>query len=346
MQKKSWITPVIHIVAWALYFSLPYLLRPDKMGGGGGTPPVHRGPRLPMFEISMISNMLMVPLFYFNVAVLYPAFVRTRKFGLFLLIQIGIALILYFGMQGILVLIWDGGFRRLPFGIPLFSYSFILLAALCYALVRDNIRTEQLQQEKENENLKSELLFLRWQISPHFLFNVLNNLVALARMKSDNMEPMLIRLSSLMRYMLYETDDKKLAIEKETDYLESYVALQSMRYGKEVVVNMQVDEQLPRQSLIEPMLLIPFVENAFKHGTGMIEQPVIDIRLHYHQPWLIFEVRNKCLPQPEHNSPDRNHGIGLANVKRRLNLLYPEKHKLSISTENGWYIASLQINIA
>jgi sensor histidine kinase YesM len=344
MQKKKWVTPLIHIIAWALYFSLPYLLRPDRMGGGG--PSMHRGPRLPMFEISMITNVLMVPLFYFNVAVLYPAMIRTRRFGLFLLVQLGIAFVLFLGMRGIVMLISDVDSMRLPFGIPLFSYSFILLSALCYALVRDNIRTEQLQQEKENENLKSELLFLRWQISPHFLFNVLNNLVALARMKSDKMEPMLIRLSSLMRYMLYETDDKKLAIEKEVDYLESYVSLQSLRYGKEVTVSIKVDENLPGHLLIEPMLLIPFVENAFKHGTGMIAAPVIEIALHYQAPSIIFEVRNKYLTQPEQTSPDRNHGIGLANVKRRLNLLYPHRHKLGISTENGWYIASLQIQIA
>ena len=104
------------------------------------------------------------------------------------------------------------------------------------------------------------------------MFNVLNNMVALARKQSDQLEPSLIKLSSLMRYMLYETDEEKVSLEKETKYLQSYIDLQQQRFGKKVIINVTM-YQADKMYDIEPMLLIPFVENAFKHGTGLIKCP-------------------------------------------------------------------------
>jgi LytS/YehU family sensor histidine kinase len=138
------------------------------------------------------------------------------------------------------------------------------------------VREEKIKSDLENERLKSELSFLRSQISPHFMFNLLNSMVSLARKKSDLLEPMLIKMSEILRYMLYEKDDSKIPIEKEHAYLNNYIDLQILRFGKKVKVNFE--SNLENTSLlIEPMLLIPFVENAFKHGTGMIKEPTIDI---------------------------------------------------------------------
>ena len=197
-------------------------------------------------------------------------------------------------------------------------------------------------KEKENENLKTELSFLRSQVSPHFLFNVLNNMVAMARLKSDQLEPSLIRLSGLMRYMLYESDETSVTLHRETEYVNSYIELQKMRYAKSLVIKTDIDPG--DGQLIEPMLLIPFIENAFKHGTGNLEDPVIDISLKIYDGLLNFQVKNKFDPKNE-EIKDPTSGIGLPNVERRLNLLYDQKHILAINKENNWFTVSLQIKL-
>jgi LytS/YehU family sensor histidine kinase len=210
-------------------------------------------------------------------------------------------------------------------------------------MFRDRLISERLAKEKENENLKTELAFLRSQVSPHFMFNVMNNMVALARKKSDALEPSLIKLSSLLRYMLYETDEDKVLLEKEVEYLQSYIDLQVQRFGKKVKVNVQMDE-IDASYFIEPMLLIPFVENAFKHGTGLIENAEINIELKAKHNVLQFTVGNKYNNQ-EGEIKDKTSGIGLQNVRRRLNLLYRKAHTLLITNKENRYIVSLQLNL-
>jgi LytS/YehU family sensor histidine kinase len=224
-----------------------------------------------------------------------------------------------------------------------FTYLFILAASIAYKMIVDKIATDKLLQEKENENLKTELSFLRSQVSPHFMFNVLNNMVALARKKSEQLEPSLIKLSSLMRYMLYETDEQKVLLEKEVEYLQSYIDLQQQRFGKNVAVHVCFKEINGNHS-IEPMLLIPFVENAFKHGTGLIENAVIDIELKAKNNILHFTVRNKYNEKTD-EVKDKTSGIGLTNVERRLNLLYAKNHTLLITKKDDWFTVSLQLNL-
>ncbi len=175
------------------------------------------------------------------------------------------------------------------------------------------------------------------------MFNVLNNMVSLARKKSELLEPSLIKLSSLMRYMLYETDEEKVPIEKETEYLQSYIDLQQQRYGKKVSINVNLYPP-DRNYFIEPMLLIPFVENAFKHGTGLIENAHIDIDMKAKNNILYFSVTNKY-DAASQEIKDKASGIGLANVKRRLELLYPLHHELYINKEDNLFAVSLKINI-
>jgi len=210
-------------------------------------------------------------------------------------------------------------------------------------MIRDRLKTDRLAKEKENENLKTELSFLRSQVSPHFMFNVLNNMVALARKKSEVLEPSLIKLSSLLRYMLYETDVDKVALEKEIDYLQSYIDLQKQRFGDKVKVNVSLEVEDDRY-MIEPMLLIPFVENAFKHGTGLIREAQIDIQLRAKGKQLYFTVRNRFDPASK-EIKDKTSGIGLPNVRRRLNLLYGGDHSLVNTVEADCFIISLQINL-
>ncbi len=172
------------------------------------------------------------------------------------------------------------------------------------------------------------------------MFNIMNNMVALARKKSEILEPSLIKLSSLLRYMLYETEEK-VPLQKEIEYLESYIDLQSQRFGNKVKIETSIKK--PEDHLeIEPMLLIPFVENAFKHGTGLIENAEIDIDLKTEKNLLYFSVRNKFNDGTD-EVKDKSSGIGLVNVQRRLDLLYGNKHSLLITKHDDWFVVSLQI---
>ncbi|MFT6205845.1 MAG: sensor histidine kinase YesM [Spirosomataceae bacterium] len=167
-------------------------------------------------------------------------------------------------------------------------------------------------------------------------------MVSLARKKSDLLEPMLIKMSEILRYMLYEKDDSKIPIEKEYAYLNNYIDLQILRFGKKVKVNFE--SNLENTSLlIEPMLLIPFVENAFKHGTGIIKEPTIDIILETNADGIFFQVKNITSSAQQIDTKDPSSGIGLVNVKRRLDLLYQKRNKLKIVDSANSYQVSLNI---
>jgi LytS/YehU family sensor histidine kinase len=225
----------------------------------------------------------------------------------------------------------------------LIPFIFLWSISTLFRLALDKAKTDRLLKEKENENLKTELSFLRSQVSPHFLFNVLNNMVALARLKSEKLEPSLIKLSGLMRYMLYESDEEKVPLSKEIEYVTSYIDLQRLRFGNDLELKVQMDAN-NGYHLIEPMLLIPFIENAFKHGICLIDKPEIDIDLQVNKDILDFRVRNKYNGTTD-EIKDKTSGIGLANVVRRLNLLYEKRHILSIQEQDGWFTVSLQLKL-
>ncbi|MEJ7644739.1 MAG: histidine kinase [Chryseolinea sp.] len=204
----------------------------------------------------------------------------------------------------------------------------------------DRVTFERNRKERETESLKSELALLRSQVSPHFMFNVLNNLVSLARKKSDQLEPVIIQLSHLMRYMLYDSGEKRVSLKDEIDYLQSYIDLQKLRFGNDVPV--AFDKNINSSTLpIEPMLLIPFVENAFKHGVGIIRSPQIIIHLSVENNILLFTVKNKFTETVE--TKDANSGIGIQNVRRRLDLLYKNMHWLTIHGADGWFVVELKL---
>ncbi|HEY2347392.1 MAG TPA: histidine kinase [Puia sp.] len=197
--------------------------------------------------------------------------------------------------------------------------------------------------ESLKENLKAELSFLRSQINPHFLFNVLNNIVAMIRLKSEELEPTIIKLSSLLQYMLYETDEEKVLLKNEVEYLQSYIDLQKMRLSSNM--DLKVDFDVKEEWLaIEPMLLIPFIENAFKHGTGMLKNPEIQVSLIAQDNRLAFQVKNKYIKSDM--SKDKTSGIGIANVKRRIELLYANKYTLAIDKTPDWFAISLHLTLA
>ena len=340
--KKKWVIVLLHVAAWVLLFSLPYLLRPSINEGR----PAGQRPEPALLHVRYaVNNLIYVCFFYLNALWLIPRFIYKRKYKQWAaIILASYIIILFITWLNSLLLNLQGPKFNLSGHIlfNFFFFLFFLAGSTAYRMIKDRARADRVGREKENENLKTELSLLRSQAIPHFMFNVLNNMVALARKKSDLLEPSLLKFSSLMRYMLYEADEEKVPLEKEIEYLQSYIDLQQQRFGKNVQVT--VDLQKPNTNYeIEPMLLIPFVENAFKHGTGLIEGAMIKIQLSVEDKKLNFYVQNKYDPSST-EVKDKTSGIGLANVKRRLNLLYGNRHSLLIAQKDNWFTVSLQLN--
>lgn len=343
--RKRWMTVLIHVAAWALLFSLPTLLRPShNPNESEALKPVSS---TTLFFISRASDTLLIIFFYLNALVLIPRFLYKRKYLVYPL-----SIIFYFLLY--VVIMWSLWVNFTKMGhhlvfkthlvVSLFIFLFILACSIAYKTIRDKFISDRIAKEKETEHLKTELSLLRSQASPHFMFNVLNNMVALARKQSEELEPSLIKFSSLMRYMLYETDEEKVSLESEEEYLQSYIDLQQQRLSKKVAVTVNLSKP-DKTYEIDPMLLIPFVENAFKHGTGFIENPRIDIELKAKNNILYFRVSNSYDPEMQ-QVKDKASGIGLTNVRRRLDLLHPGKYSLDITKENGMFTVSLQINLS
>lgn len=205
----------------------------------------------------------------------------------------------------------------------------------------DWFKTQKLKAELINQNQASELALLRSQVNPHFLFNTLNNVYSLVYKKSDDAPQALMKLSSIMRYMLYDATTDKVMLEKEVEYLQSFIELQKLRLRQNDFVELKIEGELNGRT-IAPMLLIPFVENAFKHGLKTGITPGIRINLKVDLQQIVFRISNqlkKNVPRPG----DKASGIGLNNIRRRLELLYPGKYELTISDDQETFNVELLI---
>jgi len=213
------------------------------------------------------------------------------------------------------------------------SWLYVLLAFL-FKHLRDHFRTEALQHEKN----ALELAYLKSQLNPHFLFNTLNNLYGLALTEPERTPDVVLKLAELMRYVLYESNETYVPLTKEIDYLTSYIGLEKLRHEGEVYVNFTVSG--PVHDLhIAPLLLICFVENAFKHGTVANAACPVELHLAALGHTLTFTICNSIVRQYK----DPVGGIGLASVKRRLALLYPGRHHLAINQENDIFRCALEL---
>lgn len=334
--KSKFTTIALHILIWGSMLILPFFLTTSenhyaKIG------------RLKC-DFFTLTNLMHIGLFYFNAFYLYSRFLTRTKWWIYLL-SIAALIIAFYYVKNFILLTWFPGLagHEGAFKFIFFPTIFFLVISTIYRLVMDKINYEKGLTVRKAEHLASELKFLRSQVSPHFLFNVLNNLVAMARYRSDKLEPSLIKLSGLMRYMLYESDGRRVGIGTEIEYLKSYIELQRLRFEDDIQItsDIQYDERCPHA--IEPMLLIPFVENAFKHGVTLLHEPFIRISLSIIRNMLHFKVENKF--GTGNSSKDTESGIGLTNVKARLNLLYPQLYQLLIEEKDSVFIVNLKLQL-
>ncbi|UOG75129.1 histidine kinase [Hymenobacter tibetensis] len=209
------------------------------------------------------------------------------------------------------------------------------------AFLREKARENHLRlQVLEQEKMQAELAFLRTQINPHFLYNTLNYIYSLAYPVSEPLAEAILKLSELMRYMLHESPDGKVELQKEVDYLHHYLAIYRLRFEGNFFVDFQCDGRANGQR-VAALLLIPFVENALKHGVlDEASQPMeIRLTLPATTPGLTFEVRNHI----SQHQKDATTGIGLGNIRRRLELLYPGKHQLVVQQEAAVHYTRLEL---
>lgn len=299
------------------------------------------GWRQQFFWKIMPASLTNIPLFFINAEWLAPRLLRKRGLTtyLFSLLVLALAFIVLQGAMKNWLLHPDCKGVVYHSYKALFPVLFVAAVSAGYALVMHMLEGEKASREERQERMQSELSFLRSQISPHFIFNILNSIVYLIRSKSPQAEPVTIKLSELIRYMLYESGNAQIPLEKEVSYLENYVELQKIRFEEDVDIRLHIEGEVAGQ-LIEPMLLIPFVENAFKHGVGLVDEPVIDIHLQYGKDDMVFTIRNKITADPP-TDKDNSSGIGLQNVQRRLELLYPGAHKLELERGEAWFEVKL-----
>ncbi|MCC6724345.1 MAG: histidine kinase [Saprospiraceae bacterium] len=323
---------IFHIVLWTVWIGLPIINSSDNE-------------RAYRFSIAIIPVTLTnIPLFLINSEWLVPHIFKKRGIPAYLFSLLG--LIVSFAIFQMFLKEWvipcDLLRRHYDMFWAFIPVIFVTAISTGYAFITLLLEQEKTRQQEQEERLKSELSFLRSQISPHFIFNILNSIVYLIRSKSSNAEPVTIKLSELMRYMLYESGDIYVPLEKEVEYLKNYVDLQKIRFEEDVDIRLDIQGTAGPQ-LIEPMLMIPFVENAFKHGVGMVLKPVIDIQLVISDKSLFFAVKNKVSGEATEDK-DSASGIGLRNVQRRLELLYPDRHELKISKDEEWFLVTLKLN--
>ena len=348
--KKS-INIIIHIAGWLGIAIVSLATIPD-----------FNEKNITDYIFQLLLILLIAAFFYINYFILVPQLLVKRKIILFLVLAI--VLMFCFSLIGELSFkihfsnmhyinpdanhippkpdgfhVGSHGFN--PFrGFFIYLINFIVSTGI--KMTNEWFKNDRQKRELENDKLNAELSMLKAQINPHFFFNVLNNICSLARSKSEETETYIIKLSQLMRYNLYEQKEDKVLLKKEVQFIEDYIDIQKMRLINTVEVTFNQSGEISDQ-LLEPMLLFPFIENAFKHGISYDVPSKIIINLSVEQNELVFSVNNTI--HKSSDSINQGKGIGLQNVLKRLKLLYADKHEISINNNDNEFTVSLKLKL-
>lgn len=289
---------------------------------------------------------------YFHILFLIPKFFKKKKYFLhFGLLFITLVAVSFLSLM-VRNLFDDAVFmdakhqETLPFLLHMFSGNAMLVLATSFIFfVGEWMKYQDMTiklKEAENEKTFAELNALKAQLNPHFLFNTLNNLYALALEKSNSTPEMILKLSDLMSYILYECKSEKVLIQHELEFIQNYIELEKQRFGDKVQVEFGIKGE-NQFITISPLLFIPFIENAFKYGANVNTQNTqISIAFKIEERSISFEIKNSIETEYLEASKNRG-GVGIENVKKRLALLYPQQHELKIGIENNWYTVTLKL---
>lgn len=232
-----------------------------------------------------------------------------------------------------------------PFAITVMLVFMVNAAVACVVTILRNQYKEKITSARAAmAQSKSELQLLQSQLSPHFLFNTLNNLYGLSMSEPLRLPPLLLKLSDLLRYSVYEVKELFVPLQHEMEYIRNYTDFERLRLGDRLQLSMRTDGVVTAGCQIPPLMLIVFVENAFKHSRAAGENSIaIDINLARVGNQLVFSVRNSVAAGGNELKKERNSGFGLDSVRKRLNLLYPDRHKLRIEQKEGSHAVYLEL---
>jgi sensor histidine kinase YesM len=341
MHKNKKTTVFSHLLVWFVLFSIPYVL------SYGQEQDVKR--IIAHFWIPLVFYAI---LFYLNYFVLIDRFLFTKKTIQFISINIiFIAIFItlkeniedtYFNnlMQKTVEKDRAGPPFKMFIYIQMFSYMAPLLFSIAIKSTQKWIKTEAERKEVANFKLKSELEHLRYQLQPHFFFNSLNNIYALVDISPEQAKTSIHSLSKLMRYMLYETNMELIPISKEIDFMKKYIDLMKLRVSDKTVVHYSFPTEETGVK-VAPLLFISLIENAFKHGVSANKKSEIAINMTIQEKTVLFTIQNDDFPKKTDDKSGS--GIGLLNIEKRLELLYPNKNSFKTFVKDNRFTASLKI---
>ncbi|MEZ5030094.1 MAG: histidine kinase [Saprospiraceae bacterium] len=296
----------------------------------------------------LLRIMFYAILVYINIYVLIPRFLSDRK----LLIYGGLLVLLVLVVTPLMIYLFYWKYHNYPdlqaqvlqHQAGYYLLNFLITSTFTvFKIISDWIRGEREKRRIQTQTMQSELRFLKSQINPHFLFNTLNSLYALTIKKSDLAPEIVLRLADMMRYMLYECNEKWVPLRREIAYVENYLELEKLRHGSKADVTFQTDGEVNDQR-IAPLMFIPFLENSFKHGLARsLSTGFVHVHLHVGSDHVVFMIENSkadTQPQPEARTFG---GIGLTNVRKRLEMLYPGQHELLIEHDPLTYRVRLTL---
>jgi len=352
-NTKGGVVVAMHLLAWALLGFVLVFYQP--LSWGVSLPAV-------FWAKQFLNFGLLVALFYFNSHYLVPRYLLKNRIFIFILWVIALViLVLLVGkladqqleirrhMERVMPRPRHPGGpkpRHLIDGILLMTTLLVIGVSTSMAVIQRWQADARLRDAVEKQNITSELALLKAQINPHFFFNTLNNIYALSYTNVEESREATLTLSRMMRYLLYETQQDVAPLSREFAFIDDYIELMKLRVQSSSNVQYTRDEAVPDYP-IAPMLLLPFVENAFKHGIDASQQSEIKIHAGLSDGALKLHVENHIFPV-QNVAGAESGGIGLTNTRRRLDLLYPEKHRLEIHTDEraNIHTVNLTINLA
>ena len=338
---ESRITLKHHIIFWSVYFIL------NTLRWGSFFNDYYYA-----FKTGILGFMIHMSLSYLNIYYLMPKFVFKKKYITYIILLITalfVALLLKFNLTYFLIShnVWPEGpevidHLTLNYSIDMMiGELYVITFVTSIKVTLDWIYEHKRVSELEKLNLETELMFLRSQISPHFFFNTLNNIYSLALEKSNKTPQIILKLSEMMRYLLNESKNKRISLKKEIMCIQNYLDLERLRYGEQLELEMNITGDI-RNKQIAPLLLLSFIENAFKHGVNKsIEKVKIIIEFKIIDSFLYFSISNPTPKLEKQNQMNKKPvGIGIKNVKKRLALGYnKEDYDLSIkNAANNFYV--------
>lgn len=329
-----------HIAFWVALFLLLFLIS-------------YSGQHLLLFlTIEAIQIGCFMLVVYTNINILVPRYLKQDKILIYFIYLICLTLLIT--LMRVTIQYWlltdqPALQHQLIYQDQLFIYLLHFLigvASTAFIISSRWVRTEREKREIKTQQVESELKFLKTQINPHFLFNILNSLYALTLKKSDQAPEIVIKLSEMMRYMLYECNENQVPLSKEIKYIQNYLDLEKLRIGNKMDIHLEINGD-PDNIEISPLIFVNFIENAFKHGgkIALQEKGFVHLQIDIVEPYIHFKLSNSK-PQLPANSPDklRMGGIGIKNVRERLNLLYPGIHDLQLKDLPEKYEINLKLN--